>query len=625
MVKTIVLVCTVIIGLCVGARPLRAQTAALQDLAGLSACTESPAGTLCGRVVAPDGKTPLTSAKIEQVLPEGTSTTSLGAEACYSNALGDFYCQCASPGEAVSFRASSILVDVNFTATCTANGVSADSNASDTIPHPVYVALTDEVKPMAVVSGIYDAVQVILRSVFKCYPYPTTKGGTACTKITTYYDLGEDFPTPHYDQLLKNGDLSLETYRAIFLNCGMGTELMNDPVVSANLSAYVEAGGLIYASDWAYVYLESAFPELIEWYSPDDASGLTAASESAEAALAQEALVGQVNPMGDVESTAEIETFDGQSLTLDDDYLKDFLIAQGFSADGSTISVPFDMENWAVMTAKSDGVYTLLSTPVLETGLVGGDYSPYAQADGSRFPIAVSYCDASSNGGVFLTSYHIESELGTELTAQESSMMFLVTNSHSRCLQRQATSSTSQEPSSGESSPEANSDDDTEESDAADAGDKPTSDASDPSSGDKPTSDASDPSSGDSVPDSEVDGAQGQTDDGQSGDGVDASSGDAGGDAGSDAGGEVTETDAESQDVQTSSGGEAASDDQSADATSGGAQATQANTVDINGQPVSDAPVISEEDGDDASDSGVRAFSGTISGGAFGCSLGAVW
>ena len=342
------------------------------------------------------------------------------------------------------------------------------------------------------------------------------------------------------------------------------------------------------------------------------AGGVRGGSESAEAALAQEALVGQVNPMGDVESTAEIETFDGQSLTLDDDYLKDFLIAQGFSADGSTISVPFDMENWAVMTAKSDGVYTLLSTPVLETGLVGGDYSPYAQADGSRFPIAVSYCDASSNGGFFLTSYHIESELGTELTAQESSMMFLVTNSHSRCLQRQATSSTSQEPSSGESSPEANSDDDTEESDAADAGDKPTSDASDPSSGD-------------SVPDSEVDGAQGQTDDGQSGDGVDASSGDAGGDAGSDAGGEVTETDAESQDVQTSSGGEAASDDQSADATSGGAQATQANTVDINGQPVSDAPVISEEDGDDASDSGVRAFSGTISGGAFGCSLGAVW
>jgi uncharacterized protein YjdB len=49
-------------------------------------------------------------------------------------------------------------------------------------------------------------------------------------------------------------------YRIIFLNCGLDETLAGDPAVIANLRAFMQAGGTIYASDYASIYVKDLFP-----------------------------------------------------------------------------------------------------------------------------------------------------------------------------------------------------------------------------------------------------------------------------------------------------------------------------------------------------------------------------
>jgi hypothetical protein len=47
----------------------------------------------------------------------------------------------------------------------------------------------------------------------------------------------------------------------IFLNCGLDADpnILNNPAMIANLRAFLQAGGTIYASDWAGEYVEKLF------------------------------------------------------------------------------------------------------------------------------------------------------------------------------------------------------------------------------------------------------------------------------------------------------------------------------------------------------------------------------
>jgi uncharacterized protein YjdB len=49
-------------------------------------------------------------------------------------------------------------------------------------------------------------------------------------------------------------------YRMIFLNCGLDEAPAMTPAVIANLRAFLQNGGTIYASDWAGVYVKELFP-----------------------------------------------------------------------------------------------------------------------------------------------------------------------------------------------------------------------------------------------------------------------------------------------------------------------------------------------------------------------------
>ncbi len=60
-------------------------------------------------------------------------------------------------------------------------------------------------------------------------------------------------------ELLNTPDL-LATYDIIFFNCSVYDELHNSPAAMDNLRDFVDNGGIIYATDWMYTYVQSMFP-----------------------------------------------------------------------------------------------------------------------------------------------------------------------------------------------------------------------------------------------------------------------------------------------------------------------------------------------------------------------------
>jgi len=58
----------------------------------------------------------------------------------------------------------------------------------------------------------------------------------------------------------------------LFVDCG-GSHceiVQNEPSVVPNIKSFVQHGGSLYASDFAYCYSEYAFPDYIDFYGPDD-------------------------------------------------------------------------------------------------------------------------------------------------------------------------------------------------------------------------------------------------------------------------------------------------------------------------------------------------------------------
>lgn len=71
---------------------------------------------------------------------------------------------------------------------------------------------------------------------------------------------------------------ALAEYDVVFVNCGVDQLDFQgeiDPVVKANLRQYVQQGGSVYVSDWAYDLVEKVWPEKVDFYG-DDAEADTA-------------------------------------------------------------------------------------------------------------------------------------------------------------------------------------------------------------------------------------------------------------------------------------------------------------------------------------------------------------
>ena len=108
---------------------------------------------------------------------------------------------------------------------------------------------------VAVITGQYDNIGAILSG------------------MNVEYDAYDGVSSSAYIDLLTDPD-AMGEYDIIFFNCGIDDGwLVRRSEIGVNIASYVEGGGSIYASDWAYGFFEAAFPTAIDFYGDDDTHG----------------------------------------------------------------------------------------------------------------------------------------------------------------------------------------------------------------------------------------------------------------------------------------------------------------------------------------------------------------
>lgn len=104
---------------------------------------------------------------------------------------------------------------------------------------------------IAVVSGEYDHIETIL------------------DELELEYRLFNGQTDSYIGNLLLDPD-ALSHYDIIFFNCGMSEHwMLHASDVTDNLYEYMENGGSIYASDWAYFLFEATLPTAADFYGDD--------------------------------------------------------------------------------------------------------------------------------------------------------------------------------------------------------------------------------------------------------------------------------------------------------------------------------------------------------------------
>lgn len=291
-------------------------------------------GTLSAIVLYPNGSTPIAAATV------GVS----GVAGC-SGLTGT--------GGTIEFRrvpvgTYTVTVQAGMFST-NQGGVSVSAGGTGSIS----LALSATAKRLGVIAGDYDLIEDVLTRLGFVWVY--------ITKAT-----------------LTNA-ATLNTYDGIFLNCGMDRsdilDLTTANNVAPNLRNFLTSGTnkRLYASDWAYIYLERAFPAAIDFYSDDNNYDITTYNQA------------RVGVAGTI------------TATVNDSYLATTL-------GRSNMSVTFDLDWWAAINLAGPGTATLIS----------GDVTVWTSASTTytytNRPLMVSFPYGVSGGRVNFTSFHTEAQ-----------------------------------------------------------------------------------------------------------------------------------------------------------------------------------------------------------------------
>jgi hypothetical protein len=237
---------------------------------GVQIDNECPNGTstsLRGRVVAPNGVDPIPFARVYvptsvAPFPEGVSCelcseTGSALVSTMTEVDGSFVLdpipttEGQQPGETITLVAQKgrfrQVETVTINQPCGENGAPEDKYAL-----PGKNDGDDTVPKIAVVTGMYDVMECVLRDLgmeqgsFDLYNGINAPivGGTPGTK-------------GQFSALL--GDLeTMKQYNIIFINCSQNDfeNQLTKANVRSNIDAYVSAGGRLYVTDWSYDYLE---------------------------------------------------------------------------------------------------------------------------------------------------------------------------------------------------------------------------------------------------------------------------------------------------------------------------------------------------------------------------------
>ena len=239
------------------------------------------------------------------------------------------------------------------------------ANQTTQLPTPVCVGAASA--HVAVVTG-NDKIESIL-------------AGAGITDVTLY---GSNTGSAGTMQDLLGNPTLLATYDVVFIDCGdFSSTSFSGTGDVANLKAYVQGGGSLYASDWAYDWIDQAFPGEIDFYGND---------ATLKAARAGD----QANVSGNVVDTALATALGHPTLAIDYAYGK-----------------------WGVAQSVSSGVKVLVTGDVAIT-----DPSTSAHSTLTGAPLAVQFQVGTNGGSVVYTSFHNESQSTQDMDTALAYMVF---------------------------------------------------------------------------------------------------------------------------------------------------------------------------------------------------------
>lgn len=376
-----------------------------------------------GRLVAPDGTTPMVNATVylpESAVARAASVRAVGID-CETPPAAYQAATCTNGDGSFNLLVPEGLLSelVAIKGAFSANIVFDSRDASSEVPMDVGVVEVEtdtegeNATRMAVVTGSYDNIQNVLAKT----GFGEIDELGHLVPGTQKFDLydgggyaGEE--APGFSQLFADrgdGLPRLHDYAIVFINCGANEYIADngadptDLAVTAALRAYVEAGGRLYMTDLAYDYLEQTFPAYIDFDGSDETAAATAE-----------------NP-NDAETGAGGTTVPSASV-LDSSllaFLGNVTCENGAACLNTDNSLLIEglLSSWAVM----DGAHDTPPAPV--NFYVSGAVSTANESESVK-PLTASF--SVGEGKVFYSSYHTEDRDSIYFLPQERVLQFLV-------------------------------------------------------------------------------------------------------------------------------------------------------------------------------------------------------
>ena len=269
---------------------------------------------------------------------------------------------------------------------------------------------------MALVTGAYDLMQNVLAK--SGFGEVDESGGLILGSeqfdmFDGYGDLDSSYPpfSALFDNNPGTGMARIYDYDIVFINCGAeedpdffeGAVRPDDENVTAVLRDYVQKGGRLYATDWAYDYIEQAFPEFLDFYGDD---GQASEPELLDAA--------QMGEDGIILENAEILDENLQAF-LANSRCSDRPAGDCLNTDGSLYIEGF-LSGWAILHGTHEGV----------SGVKLYTQGEVTSVNEETFikPLTASF--AFGTGYVFFSSYHSEDSSSAGLLPQERVLQYLI-------------------------------------------------------------------------------------------------------------------------------------------------------------------------------------------------------
>lgn len=259
---------------------------------------------------------------------------------------------------------------------------------------------------MAVVTGYFDSVQDVLAKLgfgevtagrlkpgteqFDLFDGTGAQGGTTKSMSALFVDADN------------NGKADIFNYAIVFLNCGLEAQAATHPAWLQILRDYVVQGGRLYVSDQAYDFVEQSFPAYLDFHG----------SDSTAAAVAEEPGAAAVGT-GGITSKATLDP----ALRA---WMGGISCASGpcLNTD-NTATIEGFLDYWVIMNGPQAGAPSAARVWVQGPVLFNGQTVP------ANKPLTVTFNVGS--GRVTYTSYHNEPQFnGAGFVPVERILQFLV-------------------------------------------------------------------------------------------------------------------------------------------------------------------------------------------------------